>query len=282
MNKTGRPFIGCDSDYAPSNIILFGAPFDGTASFRKGARFAPAQMRKNCGDGIETYSPYQRKDLADILVCDIGDVSLGTKNTSDVLDEIEKATACIVQDGKLPVMIGGEHLVTLGAVRALVKAVPDLHVIHLDAHADLRDEMLGDPLSHATVMRRIWDIVGDGRIFQFGIRSGERAELQWGKTHVNTHFFNCNGIDIALKKIAGKPVYLSIDLDVLDSSVLPGTGTPEAGGIMFGDLVDAIVDTSGGAIVGADLVELSPHCDPGGASTLAACKALRELLLSLQ
>ena len=273
-------FIGCDKAYEDASIVLFGAPFDGTASFRPGSRFAPQQMRTD-SDGIETYSPYQDKDLTDIGVCDIGDIAFPFGDPKAVLAQIEQTADGIVSDGKVPVMIGGEHLVSLGTVRALAKAYPDLHVIHLDAHADLRDDYLGQKLSHATVMRRIWDILGDGRIFQYGIRSGDRDEIMWGKDHVYTHMFDCTEVEYALLKTAGKPVYLSIDLDVLDSSVLPGTGTPEAGGIGFADLVRSIIKISAANIVGADINELAPHYDQSGASTMAACKALRELLLAV-
>ena len=273
-------FIGCDKEYADAGLILFGAPFDGTASFRPGSRFAPQAMRSD-SDGIETYSPYQDKDLSDIAVCDIGDIAFPFGDTEAVLSSIETAVSGIAGDSKIPFMIGGEHLVSLGAVRALIKKYPDLHIIHLDAHADLRDDYLGQKLSHATVMRRIWELVGDGRIFQYGIRSGDREEITWGKKHVFTHMFDCSGLETALQKTKGHPVYLSIDLDVLDSSVLPGTGTPEAGGIGFAELIDAIIKTSAADVVGADINELAPHYDTSGASTMAACKALRELLLAI-
>ena len=281
MNKNVLTFIGCDHEYADADIVVFGAPFDGTASFRPGTRFAPNAMRLGSDSGIETYSPYQDKDLEDIRVCDIGDLSFPFGNPRAVVDSIERTVDSIAADGKLPVMIGGEHLVSLGAVRALAARHPDLHIIHLDAHADLRDEYLGETLSHATVIRRIWDIVGDGRIFQYGIRSGDRKEIAWGKSHVFTHRFDCADIGHALTQTQGKPVYLSIDLDVLDSSVLPGTGTPEAGGIGFADLIRCLLQMPSTSIVGADINELSPHYDASGASTLVACKVLRELLLIL-
>ena len=281
MNHNTLTFIDCNCEYNAADIVLFGAPFDGTVSFRPGARFAPQAIRANSEDGIESYSPYQQKDLGDLHVCDIGDLHFPFGNPSAVLDIIEQNTQTIVEDGKLPVMIGGEHLVSLGTVRALVKHYDDLHVIHLDAHADLRDDYLGEKLSHATVMRRIWEIVGDGRIFQYGIRSGDKSEFAWGEAHVYTRMFDCDHLKDALESIKDSPVYLSIDLDVLDPSVFPGTGTPEAGGITFNELIGCIVQMAGVRIVGADLNELSPHYDPSGASTLVACKALRELLMAL-
>lgn len=280
LNKNIETFIGCDNDYADSKIVLFGSPFDSTTSFRPGTRFASKAIR---GDsfGIETYSPYQDKDLEDISVFDAGDLELSFGNTRKALRQIEEFTDLILEDKKIPCMIGGEHLVTLGAIRAVAKKHPDLHVIQFDAHADLRDDYLGETLSHATVIHRVWELLGDNRIFQFGIRSGDRSEFQWGKGHVFTNKFNFNGLDEVVKRLKGKPVYLTIDLDVLDPSQFPGTGTPEAGGVSFIDLLNAILTVSGLKIVGMDVNELSPIYDQSGVSTAIACKILRELLLAV-
>ncbi len=178
-------------------------------------------------------------------------------------------------------MIGGEHLVTLGAVRAAFKKYLDLKIIHLDAHADLRDEYLGEKLSHACVMRRVWELVGDGGIYQFGIRSGDREEFEWGKKHVITQKFNFENLESTVKSLGDTPVYFSLDLDVLDPSVFSGTGTPEPCGVTFRELLDAVLKLAGANIVGLDINELAPHYDASGASTAAACKILRELLLVL-
>ena len=164
----------------------------------------------------------------------------------------------------------------------MAKHYPDLHVIHFDAHADLRDDYLGAKLSHATVLHRVWDIVGDDRIYQFGIRSGERAEFQWGNEHVHTQKFNFEGLEEVIEKLKGKPVYFTLDLDVLDPSVFPGTGTPEAGGVTFIQLLEAILKVGELNIVGCDINELSPLLDASGASTAVALKVMRELLLKLE
>jgi agmatinase len=177
-------------------------------------------------------------------------------------------------------MIGGEHLVTLGAVRALASGCENLRVVHFDAHADMRDEYMGEKLSHATVMRRVWDILGDGRIYQFGIRSGCRDELEWSENRVAREFFAASGIGEAAREIGRDPIYLTVDLDVLDPSQFPGTGTPEAGGMSFGDLLGAILEMKGLNVKGFDICELSPHYDQSGASTALACKILREMLLA--
>lgn len=279
-DKNISTIIGCDKDYAESRIVVFGAPFDGTASYRPGARFA-SQAIRNESYSIETYSPYQDRDLEDITVFDAGDLELPYGNPAKVLDIIGEFTLKVLEDGKIPFMIGGEHLISLGAVRAAVKKYKDLHIIHFDAHSDLRDEYLGETLSHATVIRRCWDLVGDDRIFQFGIRSGSRDEIYWGRDHVYTCFFNFSGLDDIIKKLKGKPVYLTIDLDVLDTSVFPGTGTPEAGGVTFCELLYAVKKVSELDLVAADMTELSPPLDQSGASTALACKLLREILLYL-
>lgn len=278
MKKNIHTFIGCDCEYDESKIVIFGAPFDSTTSYRPGTRFASSAMR-NESFGIETYSPYQDKDLTDMKVFDGGDLELCFGSPESALNDIEIFSEKVLSGGKLPVMIGGEHLVTLGAVRAAVKKYPDLHIIHFDAHADLRDDYLGQKLSHACVMRRCHELVGNDKIFQFGIRSGDREEFIWGKDRVITNKFNFTGLNKIKEKIQNKPVYFTLDLDVLDPSCFPGTGTPEAGGVSFNELMSAIQSISELNVVGIDVNELSPMLDQSGASTALACKLLREILL---
>ncbi len=281
MNKNIQTFIACDKEYNEANIVLFGVPFDGTTSFRPGTRFGPAAIR-NESFGIETYSPYSNQDLVDLSVFDNGDLELPFGNTGKVLSITEEFTSQILTDGKIPVMLGGEHLITLGAVRAALKKHPDLHIIHFDAHTDLRTDYMGEELSHSTVMRQIWNLVGDGRIHQFGIRSGERYEFEFANTHTNLHKFDLNEFKNSLLQLMDKPVYFSLDLDVLDPSVFPGTGTPEAGGVSFKELMEAVLRLHKLNIVGCDINELSPHYDQSGASTAAACVVIREILLQLK
>lgn len=279
-NKYIETFIGCDSTFEEAQIVIFGTPFDSTASFRPGARFASKAMR---GDswGMETYSPYQDKDMGEIKVFDGGDLELSFGNSVKSLQEIKETTATILAAGKLPCMIGGEHLVTLGAIEAVFDLNPQLRVIHFDAHTDLREDYLDEKLSHATVIRRVWDILGDGKIHQFGIRSGEKHEFNWAKNHTNLNKFSFNGLEEAVEACKGYPVYLTIDLDVLDPSSFPGTGNPEAGGVSFIELLEAIMKVSVLNIVGMDVNELAPVYDASGASTAVACKVLRELLLAV-
>ena len=283
LQRNVETFIGCDADYSDARIVLFGAPFDSTTSFRPGTRFAPHAIRSE-SFGLETYSPWLDRDLEDISVFDSGDIELCIGSADKALDQISERTSVILADGKIPFMIGGEHLVTLGAFREVFKKYPSVHIIHFDAHTDLRDDYLDVKLSHACVIRRCHDLVGDGRIHQFGIRSGERAEWRWARQgHTDLHPFSFDGLAETVKGLGSTPVYFTIDLDVMDPSVFPGTGTPEYGGVTFMQLFEALKTVCGGCnIVGLDVNELCPPYDQTGASTAAACKIIRELLLSIR
>lgn len=281
LNRANPAFLGCEAEWERADTVLFGAPFDSTASYRPGSRFGSRAMREE-SYGIETYSPYRDADLSECSVFDAGDPELCIGDAARALGQIEQISAEILDAGKLPVMLGGEHLVTLGAVRQAVKRSPGLCIVQFDAHTDLRDEYLGASLSHAAVLRRCWDLLGDGRIFQFGIRSGLREEFEWAKTHTELHRFGFDGLAETAERLAGSPVYFTVDLDVLDPSVFPGTGTPEPGGVSFLQMMDAMTLVAERCrVVGCDLVELAPALDPSGASTVVACKLLRELLLTL-
>ena len=291
MNPQPSQFIGCDKPYREADTVLFGAPYDSTTSFRPGTRFGPSAMRQE-SFGIETYSPAQDKDLVDdTKVFDSGDLELPFGAPEPALKMIEERTARILEDGKRPFLLGGEHLVTLGAFRAVQKKYPNIVIIHFDAHADLREDYLGNPLSHACVLRRCHDLIGDGRIFQFGIRSGTREEFAFMKSgHVTTEPFTSTTLESVVKVLSSPspstftsvPVYLTIDMDVLDPSEFPGTGTQEAGGFSYLQLLaDMRLICSKLNVVAMDNVELSPGLDPTGRSTALACKFLRECLLAL-
>ena len=275
-------FIGCDAPYEEASVVLFGAPFDSTTSFRPGARFGPAAMRHE-SFGLETYSPYQDADLTDYRIFDSGDIELCFGSAEQALQDIEARAETILADGKLPLLMGGEHLVTLGSFRAVLRHYPDVHIIHFDAHADLRDDYLGAKLSHACVLRRCHDLIGDGRIHQFCIRSGEREEFRFAARHTDMHPLTLAGLEDTVRALreTNTPVYFTIDLDCLDPAVFPGTGTPEAGGITFPQLLQAMRTVAACRIVGADVNELAPMLDPTGVSTATACKVLRELLLAI-
>ena len=281
LSRNIETFIGCESEYDEASIVIFGAPFDSTTSFRPGTRFASRVMRSE-SFGMETFSPYQDKDLTDYNIFDGGDLELAFGNSRRALDDIGDFARSVLADDKLPLMIGGEHLVTLGTVEAVFEKHPDLHIIHFDAHADLRSDYLGETLSHASVIRRCNELIGDGKIYQFGIRSGDREEFNYAKEgHTTMRRFDFVGLSEVVASLKGLPVYFTIDLDVLDTSVFPGTGTQEAGGVTFNELINAILLVSDLNIVGCDINELSPSLDQSGASTAVALKVLRELLLSL-
>ena len=281
LRKNIETFLSCGNEWQEAGTVLFGAPFDSTTSYRPGSRFGSAAIRRE-SYGIESYSPYQDKDLLDSAALDSGDLELPFGDTALALAQIEERAAAILGAGKRPFLLGGEHLVTLGAFRAAFEKYQDIHILHFDAHADLREDYLGVGLSHACVLRRCWELCGDGKIFQFGIRSGDREEFRWGASHVSTHTFDLNGLESCLEQLGDTPVYFTLDLDVLDPSVFPGTGTPEPGGVTFEELRRAVTLVCEKAnVVACDVNELSPPCDQSGVSTMVACKIVREMLLAL-
>lgn len=281
FEKNLNIFQSCESEYKDADVVIFSSPMDATCSFRPGTRFAGNQIRLE-SFGMEWYSPYFDMDLKDYKTCDIGDIDMPQGDVEKDLDCISNVTKEILKDNKIPVMIGGEHLTTLGVIREIVKKYKDVNIIHFDAHTDLRTEFMGRELSHATVLRKCYDLLNhkNANLYQFGIRSGDKTEFEWAKTHIHQRKFDTYGLQEVVEKLKDKPVYITIDLDVLDPSVFPGTGTPEAGGITYKELQQAILDMSKlNNIVGCDMVELSPDYDPSKVSTQVASKVLRELLL---
>lgn len=280
-NKVDLSFQSCKSLYDESDVVIFSVPMDATTSFRPGTRFAGNHIRID-SIGIEWYSPYRNMSLKDYKTCDIGDLEIPVGDVEKSLDVIYDTTKNILNDNKKIVMVGGEHLVTYPVLKAFSEKYNDLHVIHLDAHTDLRQEFLGRELSHATFMYHAHKFIGDNKIFQFGIRSGDKHEFDWASKHIYQQKFDFVGLDKVVEKLKDRPVYITIDLDVLDPGVFPGTGTPEPGGMQYKDLLWAIDQFEKlNNIVGCDIVELAPHLDPSGASTAVAIKTLRELVLLL-
>jgi len=275
-----KKYEGCRSDFDQARIVLYGAGFDGTSTYRPGSRFAPMAIRSETYFAQEDYSPYFERDLNEKPVHDLGDVDIVFGNTARTLERIQTVSEYIVRHEKIPVCIGGEHLVTLPAITPLIHKYPDLHVIQLDAHLDLMDELFGDKLSHGAVMRRIYEMLDSpGRIYQIGIRSGSKEEYAFAASH--THLFPFDTADFleVADNLREKPVYLTLDLDIFDPSLIRGTGTPEAGGIFFQQYIELLKKLDHLNIVGADVVELSPQLDPTQVSTIVASKILRELLL---
>ena len=281
LRKNIETFLCCDREWEEAGTVLFGAPFDSTTSYRPGSRFGSAAIRRE-SYGIESYSPYQDKDLLD-SACSTAAISSCPSGTRPwPWPRLKSGPPPFYRRASGPSCWGGEHLVTLGAFRAAFSKYPDIHILHFDAHADLREDYLGVGLSHACVLRRCWELCGDGKIFQFGIRSGDREEFRWGASHVNTHKFDLHGLEERLEQLGDTPVYFTLDLDVLDPSVFPGTGTPEPGGVAFEELRKAVTLVCQKAnVVACDVNELSPPYDQSGVSTMVACKIVREMLLAL-
>ncbi len=256
--------------------VLFGCPFDGTVSFRSGARFGPQAIRQ-ASQGLETYSPDLDHDLEDIEFQDIGDLELPSEDIDHALNIIRQQASTILDQKKIPLALGGEHTITLPIITELTSRHPSLKVIQLDAHLDLRDRYLEDTICHATVMRRISDNVGIENILQLGVRSGTREEWRLAKKH-NTTALPKDGIS---HWTGEHPAYLTVDLDVFDPGVMGGTGTPEPGGWTYPDFANLIKQFNAINWVGMDVVELSPHYDPSGASSILAAKVVRDLIMIL-
>ena len=268
-----RNWMGQNENYASSDIVMLGMPFDGTVSYRSGSRFAPEQIRL-ASWGLEDYSPRFDKHLEDVNFHDAGDLEFPLGNTYKSLDLIEENVEQIYKDGKRVFGIGGEHLVTLPEIKAVAKFYKDLAIVHFDAHTDLREEYLGEEMSHSAVIRHVSKIVGAENIKQIGIRSGMKEEWEFMKKH-NTLIHKYSGLD----ELKGKKIFVTVDLDVLDPSVMPGTGTPESGGMQFNELMGWFEYLKNFDSVGADVVELAPDYDASGVSTAVATKVIRELLM---
>lgn len=281
LKKVDLSFQSCTSTYEDADVVIFSVPMDATTSFRPGTRFAGNAVRVD-SIGVEWYSPYRDMSLKDYKTSDVGDLDMPIGAVNECLDTIYEATKTILNDNKVPFMIGGEHLVTYPVLKAFKEKYNDLYVIHLDAHTDLREEFFGMELSHATFMRHAHKFLGDHHIYQFGIRSGDKEEFEWAKKHIYQRKFDFEGLAEAVETLKDKPVYITIDIDVLDPAVAPGTGTPEPGGMQYKDLIWAFEQFSKlNNLVGADLVELSPYLDPSGATNAVAAKTTREMVLLL-
>ncbi len=278
---TNSSFLESWDDYQNARIILLGAPLDITSSFRMGSREAPRAVRA-ASQGLEEYSPRLDLNLGECAVHDAGDLLLPLGNLQACLNRIGQAGRFIADDGKIPFMLGGEHLITLPAVQALAEFFPGLAVLQFDAHADLRDDYLGESLSHATVLRRICEVVGDNNVYQFGIRSGTRDEFQYGHSH--THFYPFEAartLRSCLPDLKERPVYVTLDIDILDPAYAPATSTPEPGGIQPAEIFEVLTVLEELQVVGLDIVELVPAYDASGITAMLVAKMTREGLLAL-
>jgi agmatinase len=273
-------FMGSMEDYSRADVAIVGLPMDYTVSFRPGARMGPHQIR-TVSVGLEEYSVYLGRDLADKRYVDCGDVELPFGNVPESLNRIEAVAARILADGKLPLMLGGEHLVSYPVIKAVADRFPGLAVLHFDAHADLRSDYLGESLSHATVMRKVAELIGGRNLFQFGIRSGTRDEFAYARQHTNLYVDQIlEPLPEVCQFLGNRPVYVSLDIDVVDPAYAPGTGTPEPGGCSAVEILRAVHQLEKLNVVGFDLVEVAPVYDQNDRTSLLAAKIVREALLS--
>uniref|UniRef100_A9A976 Agmatinase n=1 Tax=Methanococcus maripaludis (strain C6 / ATCC BAA-1332) TaxID=444158 RepID=A9A976_METM6 len=272
-------FIAAYDNFNDADFVIFGIPFDATTSYKPGARFGPDEVR-NASWGLETFSPILKRDLIDVKICDKYNL-LMEGNQSEIINRAYNASKEILEAKKIPVMIGGEHSVTYPVVKAVKSVYDDFAVIHFDAHCDLRDEYMGNEQSHASVIRRTYDLTKD--IFQFGIRSGDQDEWEFGWENTNISMEMPTKDDIKKIKELEKPVYVTIDIDVLDPAFVPGTGTPEPCGFTPKELMNSLylLEKIKENIVGFDVVEVSPHYDIGKITSVTAAKIIRELILTI-
>lgn len=278
---SGNVFIASSNDFDRSHAVIYGMPIDYTVSFRPGSRFGPARIRE-VSIGLEEYSPYLDKSLEDITYYDAGDLPLPFGNAGRSLEMIGQFVRQLLDAGKFPLGLGGEHLVTWPIIREVYRDHPNLALIHIDAHADLREQYEGESLSHSTPIRKAAELIGGKNVYQFGIRSGTREEFAYAKQYLHLYPFEVlSPLRDILPTLAGRPVYVTIDIDVLDPSAAPGTGTAEAGGITSNELLAAIhaIAASDVHVIGADIVEVAPVYDPSEQTQIVAAKLVREILL---
>ena len=279
FDSDGSIFMGSRRDPAGCRIGLFGVPYDGTTSFRPGTRFGPAAIRE-VSQGLETYCPQLEMDLEDLAFADLGAVDIPFGAPEPVVEAVQQATGTVLDLGLKPLMLGGEHSISSGAVAAVAEQHPDLVLVQLDAHADLREEWLGARHSHACAMRRCLEVLPSGDLLQLAIRSGTRSEFH--ELHSSgRRMDDVQALRDAMAPWTGRPIYLTVDLDWFDPAVLPGTGTPEPGGFLWGDFAAVVDVLSGHRLVAGDVVELAPQLDSSGVSSVLAAKVTRSLILLL-
>ena len=276
FDDEGAIFMGARRNPSGCRVALFGVPYDGTTSFRPGTRFGPAAIRE-VSTGLETYCPQLDRDLEDIAYADIGAVEIPYGDPEPVVDAVCHATSTVLAAGMKPLMLGGEHSISSGAVAAVAKQHPDLVLVQLDAHADLRHEWLGARHSHACAMRRCLEVLPSQQLMQIAIRSGTCDEFK--ELHSSGRLISVQDIPNRMSTLRGRPIYLTVDLDWFDPAVMPGTGTPEPGGFVWNDFAAVINELRHHCLMGADVVELAPQLDPSGISSVLAAKVTRSLLL---
>jgi len=274
-----QTFISANASFEKSGGVILGCPYDGSASFRPGARFGPSAIRR-ASWGIETFSPYFQKDLSQCSIHDMGDLELPLGEKKASLDLIRMALRKILSGKKFPILLGGDHLITLPIIEEILPIYPRLHLLQIDAHADLREDYLGESLSHSTVMKRVIERLGEGRLFQIGIRSGVEEEFRLARKMKSIVSLDPGALSSMIKRLRNQPVYITLDLDVIDPSLLPGVGTPEPGGLSFQEFISLLKKLQTLHVIGFDIVELTPDYDPTQISSVTASVILREMILA--
>ena len=288
FDREGAIYMGARRDPSGCQVGLFGVPYDGTTSFRPGTRFGPAAVR-DVSNGLESYCPQLQMDLEDLAYADLGAVDIPFGAPEPVVEAVHRATRQVLNLGLKPLMLGGEHSISSGAVGAVAEQHPDLVLLQLDAHADLRDSWLGAQHSHACAMRRCLEVLPSGQLLQLAIRSGTQEEFQeLAQSQRLIHHRpdqDSTTLAASLRKALaphqGKPLYLTVDLDWFDPAVMPGTGTPEPGGFLWHHFAALIEVLQEHRLVAADVVELAPQLDSTGISSVLASKVTRSLLMLL-
>lgn len=284
MEQMKLPFIetnylSANAPFEKSRGVILGCPYDGSASFRPGARFGPSAIRR-ASWGIETFSPYFQRDLTQCSIHDMGDLELPLGGKKISLGLIRKALGQILSKRKFPILLGGDHLITFPIIEEILSIYPRLHLIQIDAHTDLREDYLGESLSHSTVMRKVVDHLGEGRLFQIGIRSGTEEEFRLARSMKSIVPFDSSSLSSMIRRLRNQPVYITLDLDVMDPGLLPGVGTPEPGGFTFHEIISLLRKLQTLQVIGFDMVELTPDYDPTQVSSVTASVILREMILA--
>jgi agmatinase len=285
MRAVSPSFIGCNLALADARIVVYGIPFEGRVNLRKGADAGPLDVRLG-SESIETYSPALTRDLEDLAIADIGDCELPDgAPPREQLDAAREQIAAWWKPGLIPFMLGGDHTATVPVIEVLAPAFPDLRILHLDAHPDLREEFLGERYNYASAMARVMDVVPPERVYQVGMRTGAREEYHRRRPHFFPMYPMLTGhpVDVVrrlLPELQRHPLYVTIDVDVLDPAEAPGTGSPEPGGLRVPELVEIVRMLEGCPVIGGDLVEVAHAWDPTGRTGIAASWVIREALLA--
>lgn len=278
-------FSGFQKPFEQSDYVILGVPFDITSTYRTGARFGPLAIRQ-ASLNIETYSFRSQMDVEDLKIHDLGDLHIAS-DVTETLRRLELVVKNVLDKEKTPVLIGGEHTITLGAAKGVGKT---FGIVSFDAHLDLRNEYMNLKTSHTTFMRRINEQVKPTKIVEIGTRAVCKEELQYAK-EANIQYFTmeqirreeCRGLCRKIGETLGdcENIYLTIDMDVLDPAYAPAVQNPEPDGLDMATFLDILETVCSFPIIGLDLVEVAPNYD-SGLTSIQAAKILFEALCQVE